>query len=77
MAKVYCKYCGENRLDIRSLTSGLCRKNPDGEHHVPYDSDEKDRYFCKYCGTSRLDIPTLTSAHCRNNPHSDYHEPER
>ena len=77
MAKIYCKYCGYSHLDIRSLTNGRCQKNPYGDHHSPYEGDEKDRYFCKHCGYSHLDIRSLTNGRCQKNPHGEFHEPER
>ena len=77
MAKVFCKYCGDYQSSIRSLTQYRCRKNPHGEHHDPYEGNEKDRYYCKYCGDYQSSIRSLTQYRCRKNPNSDYHEPER
>jgi hypothetical protein len=30
-----CMFCGTLAGDIKSLTNGLCEKNPHGEYHIP------------------------------------------
>ena len=34
-ARYYCKYCGDSATSISSLTFRSCKKNPNGENHVP------------------------------------------
>ncbi|MBD5399424.1 MAG: hypothetical protein HDR57_02145 [Treponema sp.] len=75
--KYYCKWCGDYHSSIRSLTSNRCHKNPNGEHHEPYEGGEKPKYYCKWCGDYYSSIKSLTSNRCRKNPNNDYHEPER
>ena len=73
--KVYCKYCGDERSSISSLTSFSCSKNPEGKYHVPYEGSEKSKYECKYCGDERSSISSLTNGSCSKNPSGKYHVP--
>ncbi len=75
MSKVACVYCGAERSSISDLTSSFCRRNPNGDYHVPYEGSIKSKYSCKYCGAERSSIADLTSDICRRNPNGDYHSP--
>ena len=72
--KVYCKYCGRTAFSVSLLTGMSCKKNPEGNKHVPYEGSEKPKYECKYCGRSGFSISSLTGMSCKNSP-SGYHIP--
>ena len=81
MAKVYCKYCGKEASDVRTLTACVCPRHPDGPNkgrHVLYEGSIKSRYTCKYCGHTASSIMTLTACMCPRHPkgtNKGKHEP--
>lgn len=69
--KFYCKYCGKEYSDVRTLTSIPCPRHPDGPSrgkHALYEGEPKDKYTCKYCGKQYSDLRTLTSIPCPRHP---------
>ena len=77
--KVYCKYCGKEAQNVKSLTQNtlICHQNPEGKYHVPYEGEEKSSYECKYCGKTAPSIKSLTqnTLICRQNPQGKHHVP--
>ena len=71
MAKFYCKYCGQEFGNVRTLTSAYCMRHPDGPNkgkHTLYEGSEKSKYTCKFCGTQFNNLRSLTSAYCLRHP---------
>lgn len=74
MAKCFCKWCGTQYSDPRTLAINTCRQNPEGGKHAIYEGAEKKEYFCKYCGRKFFDIRTLCINSCKESP-SGKHSP--
>ena len=71
MANYFCEYCGQNYSNIPSLTSGQCKRHPNGTlkgKHKLYEGVEKHKYTCKLCGSINSSLAGLTSGACRNHP---------
>jgi len=69
--KYFCKYCGRQFNDVRSLTSSLCPRHPSGPgkgRHAPYEGGEKETYICKYCGMKFSSLSTMTANLCIRHP---------
>ena len=78
MSKCYCKYCGDTRSSVKSLTTNACANHPNGSNkgkHILYESTEKSEYTCKYCGDTRSSIKSLTTNTCANHPNKGNHVP--
>jgi len=57
--RVYCKYCGMDFPDVRTLTVNTCQHHPAGrgqQHHELYEGSEKSQYACKYSGILNKNI---------------------
>lgn len=70
----FCKLCGKEFPDIRSLTSCSCSNNKGGKH-VPYEGNPKTQYVCKYCGKRFPSIRAMTSIRCAGRNDLGQHEP--
>lgn len=71
MPKFYCKNCGKEFNNVRSLTSSYCVAHPDGPNkgkHILYEGSEKSKYTCKFCGKQFNDLRSLTSGYCVHHP---------
>ena len=73
MEKYYCKWCGVDYSNVRSLTSQPCQRSPSKRHEL-YEGSEKSQYTCKHCGINYSSIRSLTSQPCQRSP-SKRHEP--
>ncbi|MFT5891828.1 MAG: hypothetical protein ACI9Y7_001935 [Dokdonia sp.] len=71
MPNYYCELCGQKASNIPSLTSGNCKRHPNGSlkgKHQLYEGSEKSKYTCKLCGSTNSSLAGLTSGACRNHP---------
>jgi len=77
--KYFCKYCGMDFPDVRTLTVNQCQNHPAGKHgfrHELYEGGEKPQYTCKYCGISYRNLRDLTRNNCQRHPEGKRcHEP--
>ena len=76
--KFFCKYCGMEYSDVRTLTSNICQNNPAGrgQRHELYEGGEKSQYTCKYCGLTYRSLRDLTANICQRHPEGKgRHEP--
>ena len=68
---VYCKKCGKEFKDIRTMvhTSGGCFKNG-GKEHVLYEGVVGSQYTCKHCGKTykTLQLMAMHSGRCPKSP---------
>ena len=67
----FCKYCGMEFSDIRTLTSNYCQNHPAGKNgfrHELYEGSVKQQYTCKYCGQSYRTLRDLTNNVCMRHP---------
>lgn len=81
MEVFYCKYCGQRFNSVRSLTSLMCVRHPDGPNkgkHALYEGSIKQRYTCRFCGQQFNSIQSMTAFVCLrhpNGPNKGKHEP--
>jgi hypothetical protein len=73
--KVYCKWCGMNFPDIRTLAGNTCHHNPEGRGHVLYEGGEKPQYACKFCGQSFRTIGDMAATKTCGKKSNHRHEP--
>ena len=68
--KFFCKYCGMDFPDVRTLTVNPCKCHPAGgnSRHELYEGGEKSQYTCKYCGMSYRSLRDLTTNICQRHP---------
>lgn len=66
--KFYCKWCGQDFSDPKSLLASGCPRNPNGRRHELYEGSEKAQYICKYCGMTYRTLRDLTCNHCQKHP---------
>ena len=69
----YCKYCGREEKDVRTLVNGNCVKSP-SKKHVTYEGSNTNPFICKYCGREEKDLKVLVNGYCSKSP-SQKHEP--
>jgi hypothetical protein len=74
--KVYCKWCGTDFPDVRTLYINSCNLNPNGSRkHELYEGSEKAQYSCKFCGATFRTIRDMSATKaCRAKP-DKRHEP--
>jgi len=73
-----CKCCGHEYRDARSLTQGMCSRNPNGRYHEAYEGRVGGDYTCKYCGRAYRDVRSMVQGFCSRNPERNgRHSPAR
>ena len=77
MGKVYCKYCGREYADARSLLANSCSRHPEGKgKHELFTGPESETYVCRNCGSNYHDLASLTRNSCvHHGEGSGLHKP--
>jgi DNA-directed RNA polymerase subunit RPC12/RpoP len=68
---VFCKYCGQEARDARSLLTSPCPKHPSGfakGKHALFEGESRSEYACVNCGQTARSLKALVTAACPKHP---------
>ncbi len=70
----YCKYCGREYRDARTLLSLSCPSNPNGRNHELFEGDKNGPFLCVHCGREYRTLRDLVTNSCPRNSNGRYHD---
>lgn len=67
--KCYCKLCGCEYENPRTLLNNYCPSNKSGNrHHLLFEGSKRNKYVCLYCGREYDSIRSLVNNYCPQSP---------